>query len=215
MRSRLLTWLNRAYWIVLTIMIVVSVTASVAIRKSPDMNVYLTANREAAYNINWLKVIRDRNQPDITMIVVNVPGTNDKAHMRVIAYPTAMLSPMNASEIKNLLQRDSEASMAGHPVTGKLIDMEPTQAQMLYYDTKGDMILFGLLLFSIPETVFLIISTCFLMLRHILKGKKRTALVICNYWAKTSYFLSFASMCAGLALMSFPVIPSIIKLFFD
>ncbi|EOC0011673.1 hypothetical protein ACI0X9_003360 [Cronobacter turicensis] len=196
-------------------MITVSVTASVAIRKSPDMQVYLTASREAPYNINWVRVIRDKNTPDITMIVVNVPGTNDKAHMRVLAYPTEMLAPMASSAIRTLIQRDSEASMAGEPVTGKLVDMEPEQVQMLYLDTKEDMILFGLLLFSVPETVFLVVSTLFLLLRYVFKGKKRTALVICNYWAKISYFLSFASMCAGLTIMSFPVIPSIIKLFLN
>lgn len=179
--------------------------------RSDDLRVYLMASNIAPYNTNWVTVIRNREKPDITALMVNVPGTDDKAHMRFIEYATSDLATMGGVVLKNLVQSDTEASILDRPTYGMLVDIDPKQAKMLIYDTKADMVLLGLTMFSLPEVAFLSVATLVTLLRHVLTGRGRRALVVFTYWTKISYFVSFFSMCAALWLMSFPVYPSLLK----
>ncbi len=205
MASRLSKWFFWGYWITLIIMVFIAVIGSQAVTRSDDLRVYLMASRVAPYNTNWVSVIRDREKPETTALMVNVPGTNDKAHMRYVEYMTADLSGMDREELKRFIQSDTEASVANEPVHGKLLDVDPKMAKLLFYDTKGDMLLLGLTLFSLPEVIFLIATTIVTLLRFVVKGRGRRALVVFTYWTKVSYFVSFFCMCAALWAMSFPV----------
>ncbi|MEQ0217955.1 hypothetical protein ABLV18_27395 [Klebsiella sp. CN_Kp114] len=211
MSRRISKWLFCGYWGTLVVMIVVSVLGSQAITRSDDLRVYLMASNIAPYNTNWVTVIRNREKPDITALMVNVPGTEDKAHMRLIEYITSDLAVMGREGLKNLIQSDTEASILDRPTYGTLIDVDPKQAKMLFYDTKADMLLLGLTMFSLPEVAFLTIATLVTLLRHVFTGRGRRALVVFTYWTKISYFVSFLSMCAALWFMSFPVFPSLLK----
>ncbi|EIZ1086048.1 hypothetical protein MPI44_004596 [Klebsiella oxytoca] len=204
-------WFFVGYWITLVVMIVISVSGSRALIRSDDLRVYLMTSNIAPYNTNWVTVIRNREKPDITALMVNVPGTDDKAHMRFIEYATSDLATMDREVLKNLVQSDTEASILDRPTYGMLVDIDPKQAKMLIYDTKADMVLLGLTMFSLPEVAFLSVATLVTLLRHVLTGRGRRALVVFTYWTKISYFVSFFSMCAALWLMSFPVYPSLLK----
>lgn len=200
------------YWVVLCFMIICSVVSSFALSKSDDVRVYLKLRHVVPYNTNWVRVLRDRLTPDLTMILVNVPGTSDKAHMRLIAYRTADLHPYDSHTLKTRIQSYSEASLKGDPVSGEIIDMEPGKAKQLYTDTSMDMVLYGLVMMSIPEALFLGATIAFLVLKRHAKGEKNRGLFIFSKWVGISYFLSFASMCAALYQMSFPVMPVIYTL---
>ncbi|HHB8336561.1 TPA: hypothetical protein ACN7B3_004817 [Klebsiella pneumoniae] len=204
-------WLFVGYWFTLVVMIVISVAGSRALIRSDDLRVYLMASSIAPYNTNWVTVIRNRDKPDITALMVNVPGTDDKTHMRFIEYATSDLANLDNDTLKSLVQSDTEASILGKPTYGMLVDVDPKQAKMLIYDTKADMALLGLTMFSVPEVAFLAVATLITLLKYVLTGRGRRALVVFSYWTKISYFVSFLSMCAALWLMSFPVYPSLLK----
>lgn len=204
-------WFFWGYWITLIAMIGISVLGSQAVVRSADLRVYLAASAIAPYNTNWVSVIRNREKPDVTALMVSVPGTDDKAHMRFIEYATADLGTLGRDALKKLVQSDTEASILNKPTYGQLVDIEPQQAKMLLYDTKADMLLLGMTFFALPEVVFLFVATGITLLKHVAKGRGRKALVVFTYWTKISYFVSFLCMSAALLLMSFPVYPSLIK----
>lgn len=88
------------YWLTLVVMIVISVAGSRALIRSDDLRVYLMASSIAPYNTNWVTVIRNRDKPDITALMVNVPGTDDKTHMRFIEYATSDLANLVGIRLK-------------------------------------------------------------------------------------------------------------------
>ncbi|MEX5881888.1 hypothetical protein AB6G95_19420 [Proteus vulgaris] len=171
--SRLSKWFFWSYWLTLIVMVFIAVIGSQAVTRSDDLRVYLMASRVAPYNTNWVSVVRDREKSDTTALLVNVPGTNDKAHMRYIEHMTADLAGMGREDLMRLIQSDTEASVANEPVYGKLVDVDPKMAKLLYYDTKSDMLLLGLTLFSLPEVIFLITTTAVSLLRYVLKAVRR------------------------------------------
>lgn len=98
---------------------------------------------------------------------------------------------MGRDTLKSLVQSDTEASILGRPTYGMLVDVDPKQAKMLIYDTKADMALLGLTMFSVPEVAFLAVATLITLLKYVLAGRGRRALVVFSYWTKISYFVSF------------------------
>lgn len=203
--------LSWCYWGALIVMIAISVVGSQVVRKSDDFRVYMLARNVAPYNVNQVTVTRNPQSPDITSLIVNVRGTEDKKHMRVIEYKTRDLVGLNRVELKKLIQSDTEASMANSKTVGKLVDMEPAQAKNLILDSFGDLLLLGVAQFSVPEVGFLIVTTIITLFRHRAKGKGRKALVIFTHWTKTSYFVSFLCMTFAVFIMSYPIMPTLLK----
>lgn len=204
-------WVSKGYWFTLLPMMIFSVVGGKAIMHGEDLDVYFRVYDVQLFNIHWVEVFRQNERPDNTFLLVNEPGTKDKEHMRVLEYVTRDLAAMGDAELKDLIQRDTEASMAGGYTRGSLVDMTPERVDRVMRRNLIDLLLLLVTKFAVTDVIFFAITYSLTYLKTFVKGKWRKRLDIYTVCVKADYFISFMIMSVALVVISYPVTTNILK----
>lgn len=200
-------WAGRAYWALLALLVVASLTGTFLLRMSDDVRVTKTIRSITAYNVNWVYAQRSNDEPDKTFIVVKTPGTDDEAHRRIVAYQTADLVGLDRETLKKRIQSDSEAAMAGLPVSGTLREMTDRQYQVLKETVVTDWIFYSVSMLAVTECIALFIALGITFLRNIVSGRKRKFMTFYTYWTRGVCLVFFASTFTAICAISYPLMP--------